>query len=138
LNLGSIDTDAPGLFLTTHGPLSLPSLPELTGTGTGELYGFYPSTTPAVLQQINKVTGASIADYPIGGLNVSPGGDYSYAFAFWGGDFYIFLKTGGDPTSNIWRFKPGNAAAELVVQNSGYVIVGAGVSTCAPTTSDDL
>ena len=138
LKLGSIDTDVPNLPLTTHGPLSLASLPELTGTGSGELYGFYPNTTPATLQQIDKTTGASLVDYSIGGLNVSLGGDYSYAFAFWGGDFYIFLKTSTDPSSNIWRFNPGNPNAELVVQNSGYVIVGAGVSTCAPTTSEDL
>jgi len=136
LKLGSIDTNVPNLPLTTHGTFSLPSLPELTGTGGGELYGFYPNNNPPTIQQIDKTTGGSIVNYSVNGLNVSLGSDYAYAFAFWGGDFYLFLKTSSDLTSNIWRFTPGNPNAELLIQNSGYVIVGAGVSTCAPTTTD--
>ena len=138
LKLASIDTSVANLPLTTHGTLSLPSLPELTGTGSGELYGFYPNTTPATLQQIDKVTGASLADYSIGGLNLSASGGYAYAFAFWGGDFYIFLKSANDATSKIWRYNPANPNAELLMDDIGHVIVGAGVSTCAPTTSEDL
>ena len=59
----------------------------------------------------------------------------SYAFAHWGGVFYIFQSTtdnGGQLTSQVLRFNPVDGTATPVVNNSPYQVVGAGVSTCAP------
>ncbi len=56
----------------------------------------------------------------------------AYAFAFWGGDFWIFTSRGTFFASgtDVSRFTPGQPAA--AVSTFGSTVVGAGVSTCAP------
>jgi hypothetical protein len=53
-----------------------------------------------------------------------------WAFAFWGGDFWVFTAPAGD--SRITRFRPSDGSVTTVVDSLGAIIVGAGVSTCAP------
>jgi hypothetical protein len=57
-------------------------------------------------------------------LSGSPAPDVQ-AFAFWGGDFYIFVA--GD----VWRFRPSDGST-LQIAHTDDVVVAAGVSTCAP------
>ena len=59
-----------------------------------------------------------------------------WAFAFWGGDFYLFTCPFSGPTqsctsSRVTRFRPGDKSITQVGSYRG-IIVGAGVSTCAP------
>ena len=59
----------------------------------------------------------------------------SYAFAHWGGQFYIFQTTEdqvGALTSRVARMNPADGSLTTVVASSPYQVVGAGVSTCAP------
>jgi hypothetical protein len=60
--LGRIDTTT--LTLTAISP-DLPGWPELTGTGAGELYAFYPDTSPASVHQLDKNNGASLRNFPL-------------------------------------------------------------------------
>ncbi|HEY3450135.1 MAG TPA: choice-of-anchor D domain-containing protein [Myxococcales bacterium] len=101
--------------------------PELTGTGDGELWGFAPSFNSAsgvtTLARIDPVTGQVLAsrEYP----EIFEGGQ-SYALAFWGGSFWLFL---GD---SVYEVKRNTLQARQVLNYTGRHIVGVGVSTCAP------
>jgi hypothetical protein len=55
----------------------------------------------------------------------------AFAFAHWGGDFYVFT---GQTTSKVTRYSPETDISTVVVDNTGMLIVGAGSSTCAPTS----
>ena len=124
--LGRIDTRA--LSLNAIG--GLPGWPELTGTGTGELWGFFPDTSPRSVRRIDKITAGTSDVIDLAAL----GSDQpsAWAFAFWGGRFYIFLMGQFATSTHVWEVDPGTGAADEVIRDSGYRIVGAGVSTCAP------
>jgi hypothetical protein len=108
---------------------------ELTGTGDGKLYGFFV-TQPAQLAEISKATGDVISAKELTGVYAGT----AWAFSFYGGDFYIYTSadSGGlpmnDKGSNVTRYRPSDGKIEVVKSNLGFRIVGAGVSTCAPTT----
>jgi hypothetical protein len=110
---------------------------ELTGTGDGTLWGFFV-TSPAQIAQISKGTGAIISTKAL--PDVYAGN--AWAFSFYGGDFYVYtasLGNGGGPPlagggSDITRYRPSDGSITVVKQKTGFTIVGAGVSTCAPTT----
>lgn len=103
--------------------------PELTGTGSGQLWGFSPNTKPPLVQRINKTTGSVIDSFQVQTLQGSPS---AWAFAFWGGGFYIFLERAMETSTNIWFFDPATQSLSQTLSNIGRRIVGAGVSTCAP------
>jgi hypothetical protein len=110
---------------------------ELTGNGDGKLYGFF-TTTPAQVAEISKGTGGVMSTKELTGVNAGN----AWAFSFYGGDFYIYTAAGPNPTgppladggSNVTRYRPSDGSVEIVMKNIGFTIVGAGVSTCAPTT----
>lgn len=111
--------------------------PELTGTGAAEFFGFFPGVSTAFVVQLDKNSGAEVgAKWPIaGGLGSTV---RAWAFAQWGGYFYIFVTTdpsgtGTNLNSTVRRINRQTKAVETVFQNLPYTIVGAGVSTCAPT-----
>ncbi len=106
--------------------------PELTGTAEGELWGFFPGTSPPSISRLNQTTGA--AEQTIGIDAIPDGQPMAWAFAFWGGHYYVFLQQNGDPSTNVYRVDPETGSSELVIENSGQRIVGAGVSICAPVT----
>lgn len=54
----------------------------------------------------------------------------SLAFAFWGGDFYVFTSE-GDGITDVARYRPSDGTVTGVT-TLGATVVGAGVSTCAP------
>lgn len=109
---------------------------ELTGTGDGKLYGFFV-TSPAQVGEISKATGDIIDPKPLEGVYAGN----AWAFSFYGGDFYIYTSSdgGGLPRngggSDVTKYTPSTGKVEVVKSKIGFKIVGAGVSTCAPTTS---
>jgi hypothetical protein len=134
--------DQVGTINAKFGTLSFPDLtvsqkgtvagsPELTGTGNAELWGFFPSATeiPRVAQ-LDKTTGTETTSYPQSSLLGQP---IAWAFAFWGGDYWIFLKRDTDSSTSIYRVNGQNGSMTTAKANTGRTIVGAGVSTCAPT-----
>lgn len=118
----------PALSATTLGTVQ--GWPELTGTGKGELWGFFPSAsvTPRVAQ-LDKVTGADGTVYPLDALSGTPS---AWAFAFWGGNFYVFLQKASDSSTSVYKVDGTTGVLTTALSDTGKTIVGAGVSTCAP------
>lgn len=127
IGLGSIDTTTWKLsFIGAFDP-PLPRA-ELTGTGDGRLFAFWPNRdvpTGSNVAEVNKVDAKVIARTP---LPIARRED-AFAFAFWGGDFWIFTSPGG--ASEVNRFRPSDGTT-IQVTTHPSTIVGAGVSTCAP------
>jgi hypothetical protein len=125
--LGTIDTTSYALnFVAAFNP-TIPRA-ELTGTGDGRLFVYYPNTagTGSHVAQIDQTSAQVLGDDP---LQVgSP--DDAFAFAFWGGTFWIFTSPGGP--SQVTEFDPASKN-ETPVTTLTSTIVGAGVSTCAPS-----
>lgn len=105
---------------------------ELTGTGDGKLYGFFTTSPNATLAQIEKGSGATSGDKNLAGVSTGN----AWAFSFWGGDFWFYTAVGNVP-SRVTRLQTGTngAIGTAKADVGGFRIVGAGVSTCAPTTS---
>jgi len=121
----------PSLAVTQHGTVD--GSPELTGTGDAKLWGFFPDTSPPKVSQIDKTSGASGTTFPAPSL-ASVGTPKAWAFAFWGGDFWIFLERDIDSSTTVYQVKQSTGSVTAVKKNTGRTIVGAGVSTCAPVT----
>ncbi len=106
--------------------------PEFTGNANGELWAFMPQGNPPKVAQIDKTTAKAIKSFDLSALSssiaVSPS---AWAFAFWGGDYYIFLQGDLDTSTNVWQMTPTGSVTEYIA-DTGMTIVGAGVSTCAP------
>lgn len=135
--LGRVDTTVTPPALSMLGTLRADTeqSPELTGTSEAKLYGFYPGARKAFVQEISKANGAGTGpEYNIpGGLG---GTANAWAFAFWGGKFYIFVTTQADifspPMSTVRVIDRATGTATTALSNLPTPIVGAGVSTCAP------
>jgi hypothetical protein len=103
---------------------------ELTGTGDGRLYGFFTTAPNATLALINKATGATSADQDLKGVNTGQ----AWAFSFWGGDFWFYTSPGTVPSTVTRKLASTDGSIAVAKQDvGGFRIVGAGVSTCAPT-----
>jgi hypothetical protein len=124
--LAWLDTTA--LSLQVIGEFNPPiSEPELTGTGAGELYAFTDlGGGDSAIVRVDPTTGSARARSVLPGIRQGTG----WAFAFWGGDFYTFTAPFGN--SVVTRFRPVDGSLEEIATVSEK-IVGAGVSTCAPT-----
>ncbi len=101
---------------------------DLTGTGEGKLFGFFPGDT-AVLAEFDapaaEVTSAEQLLFAVG----SP-----WAFAQWGGRMWLFYFNGaGGSSVRTWDPVTGDVE-DLADINA--VVVGAAVSTCAPFTPE--
>ncbi len=124
-SLATIDTT---LFkVSAIGPITPPiSRAELTGTGDGRLYAFTSDgATGSAISEIDKTTAKLIGTDPLPSVDQGNG----WAFAFWGGGFYLFTGPGGVQTT--YQYNP-NTRVVSVIANYSSLIVGAGVSTCAP------
>ena len=116
----------PSLLVTPVGTTD--GMPELTGTGDGSLWGFFPEGTSATglatLSRLDPASGATLESYTYKDLT----GNDNWAMKFWGGSFWIFLN------NSIYKVKRDapETIAPVILNNSGRRIVGAGVSTCAP------
>jgi hypothetical protein len=103
---------------------------ELTGTGDGRLFGFFTTQPNATLAQIDKGTGATSGDTKLSGVNTGN----AWAFSFWGGDFWFYTSSGVSPSTVTRKQSSTDGAITIAKQDvGGFRIVGAGVSTCAPT-----
>jgi hypothetical protein len=130
--LGSID-------VTTGAVQSLGTMPnmgpEFTGNSVGELWGFFPYESPAAAIKLNKSNGQALQTLSLSSLpDANQGLSMAWAFAYWGGEFYIFyMVSPPDSSSNVYKLNY-NGTVTKYIANTGIVIVGAGVSTCAPIT----
>lgn len=104
--------------------------PELTGTALGELWAFFPDGASSRVSRVSRTTGEEEQSFP---LDVITGDPNAWAFAFWGGDFWIFYKSSDDDSTRVFRLRPRDGSVTQVLSDTGRYIVGAGVSTCAPT-----
>jgi hypothetical protein len=132
-DLATIDTTSLAVDRIQALPAAMYS-PELTGTGAAELYGYYPGS-PSLVARIDKGTAGNAQTWTLPSLT---GTVRAWAFAHWGGHFFIFITTndGLFDTANVLRLDPaGNGGAGTVttaLSDTGKIVVGAGVSTCAP------
>ncbi len=106
--------------------------PEMTGTGAAELYAYFPAAdTSHRIIRVNKTSAQADLTYTLPALASAPG---AWAFAQWGGRFYVFVTE--NSVSRVYRYdpsQPDNMKWVKVQDNLATRIVGAGVSTCAPT-----
>lgn len=110
---------------------------EFTGLGDATLWAFFPDTVSmAFVQQIDKMTGQGVGSRLMFSLAAGGRQVQAWAFAQWGGTFYIFVTTvdilGGNPNAAVHAVNRSTGAHTIPLQNQQYVVVGAGVSTCAP------
>lgn len=128
--LAKLDTSS--MSATTVGTVT--GWPELTGTGTAELWGWFPSDelgsgTPRV-EKLDKTSGAAQTTFMLPTLQGAPS---AWAFAFWGGDFWVFLAKDLDIATTVYQIDGTTGAVKGMTATGNRTIVGAGVSTCAPT-----
>ncbi|HEY1958877.1 MAG TPA: hypothetical protein VGH28_24865 [Polyangiaceae bacterium] len=106
-----------------------PELPrcELTGTGDGRLFALcvFTSGSGSEIAEIDPQSAKIVA---VNQLKTGQSTD-AFAYAFWGGSFWIFHGPGG--STSVVQYDP-IAMTETTVTTLAQTIVGAGVSTCAP------
>ena len=116
--------------LTDLGPMASQS--ELTGNADGELWAFLPLEVPAELIQLDKSTGEVLTTHRLPSFP-NPYDLDTFAFATWGGEFWLFVRFYGlGQSTDVYRVTAGGAL-ERVQADTGMDVVGAGVSTCAPS-----
>ena len=103
--------------------------PELTGTGDGKLWGFFPNSDQPRVASLDHSTGVEGQTFALDGLDT--GG--SWAFAHWGGDFWLFLGGGANGNTQVHHLQSSDGTLTTPIPFTNRTIVGAGVSTCAPT-----
>jgi hypothetical protein len=128
--LSTLDTTT--FLVTKIGPFSPTPLPaaELTGTGDGRLFAFSPGTTDGgtFIAQVDPMSAKVIGADTIDGVVQGSG----WAFGFWGGNFYTFTAPAGMTT--VDEFNPMTKVVTHHFASIDDIIVGAGVSTCAPAS----
>ena len=111
---------------------TLPSQSELTGNALGELWGVFPLETPAQIMELDRESGQPERSITLSFMP-SPMNIDTFAFATWGGDFYVFLRLYGmGESTRVYRVST-TGYTEVLSNETGRNIVGVGVSTCAPT-----
>jgi hypothetical protein len=112
---------------------------ELTGTGAGDLFAFYAldrgrlcdattgSCPDSAIGQLDKSSGTVTNQAILSGISPGTG----WAFGFWGGDFYTFTAPPSSGGTVVHRYRPTDGSV-LQVAALDAIVVGAGVSTCAP------
>jgi len=124
--LGTLD---PSTLMITKGQ-SINGRPELTGTGDAKLWAFFPDASNPRIAQLDKMSAAESNPIALPTLKGMP---TAWAFAFWGGDFWVFLKKDLEQTTTVYHVKASDGSVTSW-KTPNLSIVGAGVSTCAPTT----
>ncbi|TNE85897.1 MAG: hypothetical protein EP330_23450 [Deltaproteobacteria bacterium] len=110
---------------------ALPSQSELTGNAAGELWAFLPLEMPARLVRLDKQTAAPVEGYSLPAFTTADLD--TFAFATWGEDFYLFMRFYGMGNSTDVYKVDANGTMTLLAGDTGMDVVGAGVSTCAPS-----
>jgi hypothetical protein len=112
---------------------------ELTGTGDGRLFAFYAADctgsstncSTSAIAQLDPLSGKALGNDTLTALPQTLSGNGGWAFAFWGDDFYLFTTDPETAGSIVTRFSPTDGS-QTRVATLPELIVGAGVSTCAP------
>ncbi|MEO7096615.1 MAG: hypothetical protein ABI175_25380 [Polyangiales bacterium] len=128
---GRIDTsaDPPKLVALPDLPAKPDQNPELSGTGDGKLFGYFPDNGLGFVQEIDRATSRLVGKrWPLRGKSAHVA---AYAFAHWGGVFYVFTST-TEGESQVHSINRTTGAYKLELATVPSRIVGAGVSTCAP------
>lgn len=99
---------------------------ELTGTSDGQLLAFQ---SPQTLASVDRASGALREPVTVSGVSAG----YAFAFAHWGGDFWMFTAEAGKSSVVTQHHREDNRSS-VRIADAGMVVVGAGVSTCAPLT----
>jgi hypothetical protein len=112
--------------------------PELTGNSNAELWGWFPDATAPKVEKIDKTSGAAITTFPETSLKGTPS---AWAFAFYGGDYWVFLEKDSESETSVYQIDGTTGAVKSTTTATAAgapeaTIVGAGVSTCAPTIID--
>lgn len=114
-------------------------IPILTGTGDGRLFSLsLPDGNAGLtkLAQIDRTTGLQTGTPRQFASEFS--GSNSAAFAFWGGDFWLFTHHEATADTNhylqlvVTRYRTQASTASVVATFGDIRPLGAGVSTCAP------
>ncbi|MCA9583473.1 MAG: hypothetical protein KC416_16855, partial [Myxococcales bacterium] len=111
---------------------------ELTGNGLGQLWVFSASQPPRNVYQVDPSDGTVLRTFDAQSIDFPQSGASGYAFAHWGGRYYLIYRSAAaftmDETSTmgIWMLDPGTGQIDVVIEETGHDLVGAGVSTCAP------
>lgn len=103
---------------------------EMTGTRDGRLFAFAGKHKGTLIEYSPK-DGSIVKKTELGDLVPT----FAFAFAFWGGDFYFFtLATNQLPLySKVTKLDyDGDGSLTTVVDKVPFMVVGAGVSVCAP------
>lgn len=124
-SLGTLDVNT----LTVTPIMSINGRPELTGTGDATLWGFFPDAQNPRISQLDKTMGTESNTIMLPTLKGMP---TAWAFAFYGGDFFVFLQKDKEKNTTVYHVV-GATGAVTSWALPGRTIVGAGVSTCAPT-----
>ena len=109
----------------------MPSQSELTGNARGELWAFLPLERTPALVQLDTETGAELDRISLSGFPDLRDLD-TFAFASWGGEFTVFVRTYGMGHSTDVYQVGADGRLERTLADVGFDVVGAGVSTCAP------
>ncbi|HTJ80266.1 MAG TPA: hypothetical protein VL400_01045 [Polyangiaceae bacterium] len=104
----------------------LPGAAELTGTGDARLYGFFADNPPRVAR-IDKGSADILQSVDLPDTQIGA----AWAFAFWGGAFWLFTAPDGG-SSRVDRLDAATFDLTEAKADIGLQVVGAGVSTCAP------
>jgi len=123
--LAKLDTST--MSATTIG--THPALPEMTGTGNAELWGFFADASMPKVVKFDKATGAAVTSYPQPTLAAPTPAMRSRTGR-------RLLGVPDQETTNRRRRLSGrrdDRAIKSTTPTTGRTIVGAGVSTCAPT-----
>jgi hypothetical protein len=132
LGIASIDVSTKVLTYIGNFDQTLGSM-DLTGRGDARFFGFANGelatpSQPTKVAEIDKSSGHILGVVTVPGITV---GD-AWAFAQWGGDFWLFHDPNSDANSSVTKFTYETGATSTVKTDLGFAIVGAGVSTCAP------
>jgi hypothetical protein len=136
-------------FVASLDPVSLRSTPlgmisdtflngQVTGSGDGRLFAFYedppsgqPGTTDAKVAELDKASGRAKTPITLTGFPMHSG----FATAFWGGDLWVFNGISDTNVEGLLaRVAPATGKLDVMIPDVGFEVMGAGVSTCAPTT----
>ncbi len=98
---------------------------DLTGTGDGRVFGIGPE--PARIVELEPKTARILVEKKL----IELPDMYAWAIAHYWGSFYVFAAASGN--SRVTRFDWSTGQEERIFDDVGFVITGAGVSTCAPT-----
>jgi hypothetical protein len=144
---GTIDLSTPGGFaLIDRGSLRVQALGSLAGAadgsvalaGTGDLqlFGLYLAfASTSHIRQIDRTSGA-ILPTALTVSGVFDGNTVAWAFAHWGGKFWIFA-TRLDPvssaqTTSLWSVDRVSGMQQMQIASVAYTPISAGSSTCVP------